>query len=93
VPDGERVAIERQGGVIGPQALVPFGQGLELPLGLEVSDLRALDLNERLVDWRQDIVELRADGLDVSERELDGVQVSAQTFIAPTDRVESARDP
>ena len=92
VSDGERVAVERQGGMLRPQALVPFGQSLEFPLGLKVSDFRALDLDQRLVDRRQDIVELGADGLDVAERELDGVQMGAQAFVAPADRVESARD-
>src|SRR5258708_10793921 len=57
-----------------------------------MSDVRTLDLSQRLVNRRQDIAKLRADGLDVAKRELDGVQVRAQAFVAPTDRIERARD-
>ena len=78
--------------MVSPQALVRFAQPLELPLRLEVGDFRALDLDQRLINWTQGLVELRTDRLDIAERELDGVEVRAQTFVAPTNRVESARD-
>ena len=92
VPDGERAVFERQSRVVASRALVRLGQGLELPLRLEVSDFRALDLNQRLLNRRQRIVELGTDNFDLSERELDCVEVRAQTFVAPADRVECARD-
>ena len=53
VLDGERIAFERQRGVIAAQALVRRGQGLELPLRLDMGDLGALDFRQRLVDRDQ----------------------------------------
>ena len=93
MPDGERVSVERQGCMLRSQPLVSFGQGLELSLGLKVSDLRPLDFDQRLVDRREHVVKLRANGFDVAERELDGVQMGAKAFVAPADRVESACAP
>ena len=92
VPDRERVAVERHGGVLSPQAFVCFAQALELALRIEVGDFRSLDLDERLINRTQGLVELRTDGLDIAERELNAVEVCAQTFVAPANRVESARD-
>jgi hypothetical protein len=92
VSNAQGIAVERQDGVIGPQAFVRFAQPLELALRIEVGDFRSLDLDERLINRTQGFVELRTDRLDIPERELDGVQVCAQTFVASPDRVESARD-
>ena len=92
VPDGERVAFVRERRMVAAQALMRLDQGLELPLRFEVGDFRALDLLEGLIDRGQRVVELGTDGFDVPERELDGVEVSAQAFVAPADRIESARD-
>ena len=92
VPDGERIAFVGQRRMVAAQALVRLGQGLELPLRFEMGDFRALDLLEGLIDRGQRIVELGTDDFDVPERELDGVEVSAQAFVAPADRIESARD-
>jgi hypothetical protein len=52
VPDGKCVAVERQSGVVGPQALVRVGQALEPPLCLDVGDFRAFDFSECLVNGR-----------------------------------------
>src|SRR5579863_135262 len=92
VPDGERVAFVCEGRMAAAQALVRIDQGLELPLRFEVRDFRALDLLQGLIDGGQRVVELGTDHFDVAERVLDGVKVSAQAFVAPADRVESARD-
>jgi hypothetical protein len=92
VPDGERVAFVCEGRMAAAQALVRVDQGLELPLRFEVSDFRALDLLQGLIDGGQSVVELGTDDFDVPERELDGVKVSAQAFVAPADRVECTRD-
>ena len=91
LPDGEPVAFERERGVLATQALVRRVQGLELPLRLEMGDFGALDLDQGLIDRGQRLIELGADGLDVAERKLDGVEVRAQTFVAPADRIERAR--
>ena len=78
--------------MVSPQTVVRFAQSLELALRFEVGDFRSLDLDERLINRTQGLVELGTDGLDISERELNAVEMRAQTFVAPANRVESARD-
>ncbi len=73
---GEPIAFNREAGMIAPQALVHAGQSLELSFGLEVSDFRALDFDQGLVNRRERIVKLRADSFDISKRMLDRIQLS-----------------
>ena len=65
--DAQPIAVERQDGVVSPQAFVRFAQPLELALRLEVGDFRSLDLDERLINRTQGFVELRTDRLDIAE--------------------------
>ena len=67
VSNAQRVAVERQDGVVSAQALVRFAQPLELALRLEVGDFRSLDLDQRLINRTQGFVELRTDGLDIAK--------------------------
>ena len=91
LPDGERVAFEREAGVVacrrscaasGPRTSAP-------PRGGRLWCARSRPGSDRSAPG---LVELGADGFDVAERELDGVELRAQTFVAPADRVERARD-
>src|ERR1700728_1355579 len=68
------------------------GQGFELPFGLDMSDLRALDFRQGLIDGNQGLVKPRSDGLNVAKREFDRVELRPQIFIPPADRVESGSD-
>ena len=92
VSDAERVPVEREDRMVGPQTVMRFAQSLEFALGFEVGDFRSLDLDERLINRTQGLVELGTNGLDISKRELDAVEMRAQTFVAPANRVERARD-
>ena len=65
--NAQGIAIERQDGVVSPQALVRFTQAFELALRIEVGDLRSLDLDQRLINRTQGFVELRTDRLDIAE--------------------------
>ena len=67
VSNAQPIAVERQDGVVSPQAFVRFAQPLELALRLEVGDFRPLDLDERLINRTQGFVELRTDRLDIAE--------------------------
>ena len=67
VSDPQRIAVERQNGVVGPQAFVRLAQRFEFPLRIEMGDFRSLDLDQRLIDRTQGFVELGTDGLDIAE--------------------------
>jgi hypothetical protein len=67
VSNAQPIAVQRQDGVVSPQAFVRFAQPLKLALRLEVGDFRSLDLDERLINRTQGFVELRTDGLDIAE--------------------------
>src|SRR5271166_4533169 len=67
------------------------GQGFELPFGLDMSDFRALDFRQRLIDGDQGLVKPRSDRLNVAEREFDRVELRPQIFIAQADRRENVR--
>ena len=59
----ERIALQRQSGMVPFKPVERVGQGFELPSASRCEILAVLDFGQRLVDRAQDVVELAADHL------------------------------